>query len=78
MPIEIQIIVNILSILITAILTYYFSKQRYTFEKLFDRKSTYLEEIYGRIISLEKDLKKYILTTGAEMKRESLWQVPIF
>lgn len=66
------IIVNILSILITAILTYYFAKQRYTFEKLFDRKSVCLEEMYGKIISLEKDLNKYIQTTGSMITKDSL------
>src|SRR3989339_1804603 len=69
---EIQVIINLLSILITALLTYYFAKQRYTYEKLYDRKFLYLEEIYGKIISLEKDLKKYIYTIGADMNEGSL------
>lgn len=71
-PVLIQILVTLAGILLTALLTYYFSQRRYIFEKLFDRKLVYLEEIYGKIISLEKDLKKYIFTTGAEMSRESL------
>lgn len=68
----IQTLVTLGGILLTAFLTYYFSQKRYTHEKLFDRKLTYLEEIYGKIISLEKDLKKYIHTTGAEMSKDSL------
>lgn len=67
-----QLTINILGILITALLTYYFAKQRYTFEKLYDRKLLYIEEIYSKIISLENELKKYIYTTGAEMNAESL------
>ncbi len=70
--IELQSIITIAGILLTAVLAYYFSQRRYTFEKLYDRKFAYLENIYGKIISLEKDLKKYIYTTGAEMKNESL------
>lgn len=72
MTTEIQIIINVLSILLAAYLSYYFTKQRYTYEKLYDRKLIYLEEIYGKIISLEKDLKKYIYTIGADMSKESL------
>jgi len=68
----IQLIINILVILITALLTYYFAKQRYTFEKLHDRKLISLEEIYAKIISLEKDLKKYIYTTGSSPDIQSL------
>jgi hypothetical protein len=68
----IQLIVNALTILITALLTYHFAKQRYTFEKLHDRKLICLEEIYSKIISLETDLNKYIITTGADMNKEVL------
>lgn len=71
-PILVQGLITIAGILITALLTYYFSKQRYSYEKLYDRKLLYLEEIYGKIISLEKDLKKYLHTTGADMSDESL------
>ena len=70
----IQSAVTSLGILLTATLAYYFSQKRYTFEKLFDRKLLYLEEMYSKIISLEKDLKKYIFTTGADIKSESLPQ----
>lgn len=72
MTTEIQIIINVLSILLSAYLAYYFTKQRYTFEKLYDKKLNCLEEIYGKVISLEKDLKKYVFTTGAELNKESL------
>lgn len=56
------------------LLTYYFTKRRYSYEKLFDKKLVSLEEIYSKVISLEKDMKKYIFTIGADMKPESLSQ----
>ncbi len=68
----IQLVVNFLGILLTALVTYYFAKQRYVFERLHDRKLVYLEEIYAKIISLEKDLKKYIFTTGGRTDWQSL------
>ncbi len=68
----IQLIINILAILVTALLSFYFSKHRYTFEKLHDRKLIYLEEIYSRIISLERDIKKYTFTNGSDMSDDSM------
>ena len=73
-PIFIQIIISLAGIILASVLTYYFSKKAYKNERLFDRKLIYLEEIYSQIISLEKDLKKYIFTIGADMKLESLQQ----
>lgn len=72
MDILIQSLVTLAGILIAALLTFYFSQRRYTYEKLFDRKLLCLEEIYGKIISLEKNLKRYVHTTGADMSDESL------
>jgi len=68
------VLINSVVTLSGILLTYYFTKRRYSYEKLFDRKFGYLEEIYSKIISLEKDLKKYIFTIGADMKPESLSQ----
>lgn len=68
----IQLTVNTITILITALLTYIFAKQRYTFEKLHDRKLVCLEEIYSKIITLEKDINKYINTEGGDMNNDSL------
>jgi hypothetical protein len=65
----IQGCITLLGILITAILTYNFAKQRYTFEKFLDRKLNIIDEIYGKIISLENELKKYTLSTGADTGR---------
>jgi hypothetical protein len=67
-----QAAISLLGIILTAVVTYYFSQRKYTFEKTYDRKLAYLEEIYGKVISLEKDLKRYVHTTGAEMSDESL------
>lgn len=66
------VLINSIVTLSGILLTYYFTKRRYSYEKLFDRKLGYLEEIYSKIIALEKDLKKYIFTIGADMKPESL------
>lgn len=73
-PSLLQGIITILGILIAAYLAYYFSQQRYTFEKFLDRKLNIIDEIYGKIISLENELKKYTLSTGAnaEINKELL------
>ena len=66
------IIINFLSICIASYFSYIFSKKRYTYEKLYERKLTYLEEIYGKIISLEKELRGYINTTGFDFSEDSI------
>ncbi|PIP15951.1 MAG: hypothetical protein CO003_00090 [Candidatus Portnoybacteria bacterium CG_4_8_14_3_um_filter_44_15] len=71
-PSFIQSVISLLGILLTAVLTYYFSQRRYTFEKIFDRKLVYLEEIYSKIVALEKDFKKYSRTIGAKTNQGSL------
>jgi hypothetical protein len=72
LEILIEIVKSLPGALIAGALAYYFSQKRYTFEKLHDRKLSYLEEIFGKIISLEKDLKKYVLTTGSMMQAKYL------
>lgn len=71
-----QILLGILTslpgVFIAAVVAYYFSQRKYTFERLHDKKLNYLEEIYGKIISLEKDLKKYVYTTGSMNSTEIL------
>lgn len=71
-PILIQSLITLVGILLTAFLTYYFSQRRYHYKKLFDRKLAYLEEIYGEIVSLENDLRKYIFISGSDMRIEFL------
>ena len=66
------ILINSVVTLSGVLLAYYFAKRRYSYEKIFDRKLVYLEEMYSKIISLEKDLKKYIFTIGADMKPGTL------
>lgn len=64
---ELEIIIDIVKslpgILIAAAVAYFFSQRRYTFEKLHDKKLLYIEEIFCRVVSLEKDLRKYVMTT---------------
>ncbi len=67
--IYIQIIISITSISLAAFLSYYFSKKEYNYEKLFDKKLVYLEEIYSKVVSLEKDLNKYITIIGGSTKK---------
>lgn len=64
--------INFLSILLTALLTYFFARKRYTYEKLYDKRLASLEKIYCKVVSLEKDLKKYIYTTDWQMDNVSL------
>lgn len=65
-------LISLCSAILVAAVTYLLSQRRYRFEKLFDRKPSYLEEIYGKIISLEKDLRRYVHTTGAELSEASI------
>jgi hypothetical protein len=67
----IQLIINVLGIFIAALLAYLFGKQRYAFEKLHDRKLVCLEEMYGKIISLEKSLREYTMLIGNDMKESN-------
>ncbi len=67
--IHIQIIISMASILLAAFLSYYFSKRKYNYEKLFDKKLVYLEKIYSKVVSLEKDLNKYIITIGGSTQK---------
>ena len=59
-------------VLIAAAVAYYFSQRRYTFEKLYDRKLEYLEDIFERIVLLEDYLKKYVMTLGSMINEETL------
>lgn len=66
---DIDILIEIVKatpgVLIAAVVTYYFSQRKYTFEKLYDRKLAYIEEIFEKIVLLEDYLKKYVLTIGS-------------
>ncbi len=71
-----EIIINILNatpgVLIAAAVTYYFSQRRYTFEKLYDRKLKYSEDIFEKIVLLEDSLRKYVSTLGSMTDKETL------
>ena len=67
-----NITVSLTGILLTAVVTYFFSQRRYTFEKLHDKKLSSIEEIYGQIISIEIDLNRYLHTTGSMVGSEYL------
>ena len=53
-------ILSVLAIFLSAFLAYFFSKRRYTFEKHYDRKLETIEDIYGQIISIRQELKRYL------------------
>ena len=67
-----NITISLSGILLTAVLTYFFSQKRYTFEKLHDKKLSTIEEIYSRIVSIETDLNIYLHTTGSMVGSEYL------
>ncbi len=71
-PVVAVALTSLVGALISGLVGFYFSQRKYTFEKTYDKKLIALEEIYGKVISLEKDLKKYIHTTGSEMSGESM------
>lgn len=70
----ISILINSIVTLSGVLLAYYFAKRRYFYEKLFDKKLVVLEEIYGKVIFIEENIKKYIYTVGANPTMESLPQ----
>lgn len=73
---DIDILVEVVKatpgVLLAAAVAYYFSQRRYTFEKLYDRKLLYLEEIFERVVLLEDYIKKYTVTIGSMVAEDTL------
>lgn len=68
----IEIVKSTPGVLIAAAVAYFFSQRKYTFEKLYDRKLAYLEEIFEKIVLLEDYLKKYVMTIGSMIQENTL------
>ncbi len=58
--------------IIGVIVGYFIAKNKYVFEKTYDRKSILITELYTQIVQLEFELKKYIHFIGADMQADSL------
>ncbi len=76
MEIEYKLIIDYLmkgSISIAGVIVgYYIAKNKYVFEKTYDRKSILITELYAKIVQLEFELKKYIHFIGADMQADVL------
>lgn len=51
---------------------YYIAKDKYIFQKTYDRKLTLITDLYQQIVRLEFELKKYVHFVGAETSQESI------
>ncbi|KND51193.1 MAG: hypothetical protein ABA06_02695 [Parcubacteria bacterium C7867-001] len=51
--------------LAAAVLTYFFAKRRYKFEKLYEKQLLHIEDVFEKVIDLEDSLRKYIATKGS-------------
>jgi len=57
--------------LIGAIVGYYLAKDKYVFQKLYDRKLVLMADLYEQVVRLEFELKKYVHFVGAETSTDS-------
>ncbi len=51
---------------------YFIAKDKYIFQKTYDRKLVLITDLYQQIVRLEFELKKYVHFIGADMKQESM------
>ena len=58
--------------IIGVIIGYFIAKNKYVFQKTYDRKSLLITELYAQIVQLEFELKKYIHFIGADMQADIL------
>jgi hypothetical protein len=58
--------------IIGVIIGYLIAKNKYVFEKTYERKSILITELYAEIVQLEFELKKYIHFIGADMQTDVL------
>ncbi len=58
--------------IIGVIVGFFIAKNKYVFEKTYDRKSILITELYAEIIRLEFELKRYIYFIGADMQANIL------
>jgi hypothetical protein len=58
--------------LVGAIVGYVIAKDKYIFQRMYDKKLELITDLYTQVVRLEFELKKYVHFTGAETTRESL------
>ena len=58
--------------LIGAVVGYFIAKDKYIFQKTYDRKLSLITDLYQRVVRLEFELKKYVHFIGAETSNESI------
>ncbi|MEW6610102.1 MAG: hypothetical protein AB1352_00520 [Patescibacteria group bacterium] len=51
---------------------YYFAKDKYIFQKTYDRKLDLITDLYQQVVRLEFELKRYVHFEGAEMEQDSI------
>lgn len=71
--------VTFVAIMLSAYVAYYFSKRKYSYEKLLDTKLVVLAEIYRMVIFLEREINKYILVKGHGLSEEKRKEIkPVY
>lgn len=58
--------------IIGVVVGYFIAKNKYIFQKTYDRKLVLITDLYQQIVRLEFELKKYVHFIGAETKAESI------
>jgi|SRR3989344_3979625 len=59
-------------LIIGAVVGYFIAKNKYIFQKTYDRKLTLITDLYQQIVRLEFELKKYVHFVGAEINQDSI------
>lgn len=58
--------------IIGVVVGYFIAKDKYIFQKTYDRKLILITDLYQQIVRLEFELKKYVHFIGAETNQESI------
>ena len=58
--------------IIGVVVGYFIAKDKYIFQKTYDRKLDLITDLYQQIVRLEFELKKYVHFIGAETNQESV------
>ena len=60
------------SSIIGVVVGYFIAKDKYIFQKTYDKKLILVTDLYQQVVRLEFELKKYVHFTGAETNEESI------
>ena len=58
--------------IIGVVVGYFIAKDKYIFQKTYDRKLTLITKLYQQIVRLEFELKKYVHFVGAETNQDAI------